>query len=243
MALFRYICIMKQSRIIEACIVAAAVVIFGLLFKAGLDNFTNRDRKVTVKGLSEIEVPADQVTWSITTVETGNDLQQVYANSSAKIGKISKFLTDNGIAFSDISVGTPIVTDNEADRWSADRIPFRFKIKTVLSVNSNEVDKVRGLISRQGELLQQGIAIINNEYSEPVSYSYVSFQEMKPRMMEEAIANAQATAKQFAQNSGSRLGKIISADQGQFSINSKDENNPQIKKLRVVTTITYQLKN
>ena len=234
---------MKQSRIIEACIVAAAVVIFGLLFKAGLDNFTNRDRKVTVKGLSEIEVPADQVTWSITTVETGNDLQQVYANSSAKIGKISKFLTDNGIAFSDISVGTPIVTDNEADRWSADRIPYRFKIKTVLSVNSSEVDKVRGLISRQGELLQQGIAIINNEYSEPVSYSYVSFQEMKPRMMEEAIANAQATAKQFAQNSGSRLGKILSADQGQFSINSKDENNPQIKKLRVVTTITYQLKN
>lgn len=234
---------MKQSRIIEACIVAAAVVIFGLLFKAGLDNFTNRDRKVTVKGLSEIEVPADQVTWSITTVETGNDLQQVYANSSAKIGKISKFLTDNGIASSDISVGTPLVTDNEADRWSADRIPYRFKIKTVLSVNSNEVDKVRGLISRQGELLQQGIAIINNEYSEPVSYSYVSFQEMKPRMMEEAIANAQATAKQFAQNSGSRLGKIISADQGQFSINSKDENNPQIKKLRVVTTITYQLKN
>lgn len=234
---------MKQSRIIEACIVAAAVVIFGLLFKAGLDNFTNRDRKVTVKGLSEIEVPADQVTWSITTVETGNDLQQVYANSSAKIDKISKFLTDNGIASSDISVGTPIVTDNEADRWSADRIPYRFKIKTVLSVNSSEVDKVRGLISRQGELLQQGIAIINNEYSEPVSYSYVSFQEMKPRMMEEAIANAQATAKQFAQNSGSRLGKILSADQGQFSINSKDENNPQIKKLRVVTTITYQLKN
>jgi len=234
---------MKQSRIIEACIVAAAVVIFGLLFKAGLDNFTNRDRRVTVKGLSEIEVPADQVTWSITTVETGNDLQQVYANSSAKIGKISKFLTDNGIASSDISVGTPIVTDNEADRWSADRIPYRFKIKTVLSVNSSEVDKVRGLISRQGELLQQGIAIINNEYSEPVSYSYVSFQEMKPRMMEEAIANAQATAKQFAQNSGSRLGKILSADQGQFSINSKDENNPQIKKLRVVTTITYQLKN
>lgn len=234
---------MKQSRIIEACIIAAAVVIFGLLFKAGLDNFTNRDRKVTVKGLSEIEVPADQVTWSITTVETGNDLQQVYANASAKIGKISKFLTNNGIAAGEISVGTPIVTDNEADRWSAERIPFRFKIKTVMSVNSKEVDKVRGLISRQGELLQQGIAIINNEYSEPVSYSYVSFQEMKPRMMEEAIANAQATAKQFAQNSGSRLGKILSADQGQFSITSKDENNPQIKKLRVVTTITYQLKN
>jgi hypothetical protein len=234
---------MKQNKIIEACIVAAAIVVFGLLLKAGLDNFTNKDRRVTVKGLSEIEVPADQVTWSITTAETGNDLQQVYANSSSVIRKITKFLTSNGIAAEDINVGTPIVTDNETDRWNADRIPFRFKIKTVLSVNSKEVDKVRGLISRQGELLSQGIAIINSEYSEPVSYSFVSFQEMKPRMMEEAIANAQMTAQQFAKNSGSKLGKIISADQGQFSINSKDENNPQIKKLRVVTTITYQLKH
>lgn len=234
---------MNQNKIIEACIVAAAIVVFGLLLKAGIDNFTNKDRRVTVKGLSEIEVPADQVTWSITTAETGNDLQQVYANSSSVIRKITKFLTSNGIAAEDINVGTPIVTDNETDRWNADRIPFRFKIKTVLSVNSKEVDKVRGLISRQGELLSQGIAIINSEYSEPVSYSFVSFQEMKPRMMEEAIANAQLTAQQFAKNSGSKLGKIISADQGQFSINSKDENNPQIKKLRVVTTITYQLKH
>ena len=234
---------MNQNKIIEACIVAAAIVVFGLLLKAGIDNFTNKDRRVTVKGLSEIEVPADQVTWSITTAETGNDLQQVYANSSSVIRKITKFLTSNGIAAEDINVGTPIVTDNETDRWNADRIPFRFKIKTVLSVNSKEVDKVRGLISRQGELLSQGIAIINSEYSEPVSYSFVSFQEMKPRMMEEAIANAQLTAQQFAKNSGSKLGKIISADQGQFSINSKDENNPQIKKLRVVTTITYQLRH
>ncbi|MCR5519887.1 MAG: SIMPL domain-containing protein [Bacteroidales bacterium] len=234
---------MKQSRILEACIVAAAIVVFGLLLKAAVDNFTNKDRRVTVKGLSEIEVPADQVTWSITTAETGNDLQQVYANSSAVIKKIRKFLTSNGIKNEEISVGTPVVTDNETDRWNADRIPFRFKIKTVLSVNSGNVDKVRELISRQGELLQQGIAIINDGYMNPVSYSFVSFQEMKPKMMEEAIANAQKTANQFASTSGSKLGKIIAADQGQFSINSKDENNPEIKKLRVVTTITYQLKN
>lgn len=234
---------MKQSRIIEAAIIGAAIVIFGLLFKVGLDNFTNRNRQVTVKGLSEIEVPADQVTWSITTAETGDDLQRVYASSSNKINKIITFLKDNGLKDEEIIVGTPLVNDNETDRWNADRIPFRFKIKTVLSVTSTDVEKVRGLISRQGELLEQGIAIINNEYDNPISYSFVSFQEMKPKMMEEAIANAQITAKQFAATSGSSLGKILSADQGQFSINSKDENTPQIKKLRVVTTITYQLKH
>ncbi len=235
---------MKQnSHILEAAVIALAVIVLGFTLKAGADNFTNRDRRVTVKGLSEIEVPADQVTWSITTVETGNDLKQVYANSFAKVSKIREFLTVNGIKAEDIITGTPTVTDNEADRWSADRIPFRYKIKTVLSVNSNDVEKVRELISRQGELLEQGIAIIGNDYTEPVSYSFVSFQDMKPKMMEEAIANAKITAEQFAKNSGSRLGKIVSADQGVFTINSKDENTPQIKKLRVVTTVTYQLKH
>ena len=39
------------------------------------------------------------------------------------------------------------------------------------------------------------------------------------------------------------LGVMLLVQRKSFSINSKDENNPQIKKLRVVTTITYQLKN
>ena len=66
---------------------------------------------------------------------------------------------------------------------------------------------------------------------------------MKLKMMSEAIENAQKTAQQFAENSHSKLNKIISADQGQFSIENRDDNTPYIKKVRVVTTITYALKD
>jgi len=62
-------------------------------------------------------------------------------------------------------------------------------------------------------------------------------------MMTEAIKNAEQTAQQFADNSSSRLNKIVSADQGQFSIDNRDENTPYIKKVRVVTTVTYSLKD
>ena len=61
--------------------------------------------------------------------------------------------------------------------------------------------------------------------------------------MEEAIANAEKTAQQFANNSHSTLNKIVSADQGQFSIDNRDLHTPWIKKVRVVTTITYSLKD
>lgn len=62
-------------------------------------------------------------------------------------------------------------------------------------------------------------------------------------MMQEAIANAETTAQQFAKNSHSKLDKIVSADQGQFSIEDRDSNTPYIKKVRVVTTVTYSLKD
>jgi hypothetical protein len=64
---------------------------------------------------------------------------------------------------------------------------------------------------------------------------------MKPEMMEEAIKNAQKTAEQFANASDAKLGAIQTAGQGQFEIDDRDQNTPYIKKLRVVTTITYGL--
>ena len=66
---------------------------------------------------------------------------------------------------------------------------------------------------------------------------------MKPKMMQEAIKNAELTAAQFAENSNSKLDKIMTADQGQFSIDDRDSNTPYIKKVRVVTTVTYSLKD
>ena len=50
-------------------------------------------------------------------------------------------------------------------------------------------------------------------------------------------------ARLFAKNSESKLNKIVSADQGQFSIDNRDSNTPYVKKVRVVTTITYSLKD
>ena len=71
----------------------------------------------------------------------------------------------------------------------------------------------------------------------------VAFREMKPKMMQEAIENAEKTAAQFAENSKSKIDKIMNADQGQFSIEDRDSNTPYIKKVRVVTTVTYSLKD
>lgn len=232
-----------KEKIISAAIIAVGIIVLGLCIKGGFDNFTNKDRKVTVKGLSEKEVKADKVTWPIVSKELGNDLPELYTRIGQKQRTIKNFLIANGIKESEISINAPKVIDLSAEQYSDNNHPYRYNVTLVITVTSNNVDQVRSIIARQGELLKQGVAIVAGDYENPITYEYVSFRKMKPKMMEEAIANAEKTAQQFATNSHSTLNKIVSADQGQFSIDNRDNNTPYIKKVRVVTTVTYSLKD
>lgn len=226
-----------MGRVKESIILAIGVMVMGWCVKAGIDNFTNKDRKVTVKGLAEREVPADKVTWSISTKETGNDLPTLYERINVQAGKIKAFLKQNGLEESEITVNPPSVSDLEAREWGDNQKPFRYIVNTTITVATTKVEAVNKATFKQAELLKQGVAL---DSSYP-NYEYASFQQMKPEMMSEAIKNAQKTAEQFAEASESKLGKIQTAGQGQFEIENRDENTPYIKKIRVVTTVTYSL--
>ena len=230
---------MKENRLFAAGLIAVSIICFGWLLKAGIDNFTNKDRHVTVKGLAEREVPADKVTWSISTKVTGNDLPQLYEGINQQTDKIKRFLTQGGLDATEITVRPPSISDLEAREWGENNKSFRYIISTTITVATSKVEQVNKAIFRQGELLKQGVAIDDSN----AQYEYVSFQQMKPEMMAEAIKNAQKTAEQFAEASNSRLGEIQTAGQGQFEIGDRDQNTPHIKKLRVVTTITYALRD
>lgn len=234
---------MDKNKILASTILSLGIIIMGLCLKAGMDNFTEKDRKVTVKGLSEQEVKADKVTWPIVSKELGDNLPELYDRIANKQNTIKSFLQKNGIKASEISIGAPKVIDLSADQYNSTNHAYRYNVTLVITVTSRHVDLVRSIIARQGELLKQGIAIVAADYDQQTNYEYVSFKKMKPKMMAEAIENAEQTAKQFAKNSKSKLDKIVSADQGQFSIDDRDANTPYIKRVRVVTTVTYSLKD
>ena len=234
---------MKQKEIISATLVALSIVALGWFIKAGIDDFVSKDRRVNVKGLAEQEVDADKVTWPIVSKEVGNDLPSLYDRIGNTQSKIKNFLIRNGIKETELSVNAPQVLDLQAREYGDRNLSYRYIVTSVITVTSKNVKQVRQIISRQGDLLKEGVAIVDGGYENPVKYEFVSFKEMKPKMMQEAIKNAEKTAQQFAENSHSKLNKIVGADQGQFSIDDRDSNTPWVKKVRVVTTITYSLKD
>ncbi|MGN0228292.1 MAG: SIMPL domain-containing protein [Muribaculaceae bacterium] len=233
---------MKKGYITEAIILAIGIIVLGFNIKGGIDNFVDKDRIVTVKGLAEREVPASRVTWPIVIKDMGNDLPSLYTQINTKNEAIIRFLTAGGIAKNEIVVNPPSVYDKNAEMYEQNNIKSRYNITSVITITTDKVDAVRNLISRQGELLKDGIAILN-DYSHQVKYEYLALNEIKPEMVEEANRNAKTTAEQFAKSCDSNLGKIVTASQGQFSIDDRDETSPHIKHIRVVTTITYRLKD
>ena len=230
-------------KLLQAAILAVSIAFLGLCIKWGIDDFANKDRNVTVKGLAEKEVEADKVTWPIPTKELGNDLPELYQRINTTTAKVKAFLKQHGIKDEEINVNAPVVIDLNADQYSNNNRGFRYNITSTITVTSQNVKLVRSIMAKQGELLKQGVAVLDGGYENRITYEYVGFKKMKPQMMQEAIKNAEATAQEFATNSNSKLNKITKADQGQFSIDDRDANTPYIKKVRVVTTITYSLKD
>lgn len=233
-----------SSLIISSALVAAAIVILGFALKGGIDRFTDRDRVVTVRGLCEKEVNANKVTWPIVTKEMGNDLGSIYTKIQNSNQTIITFLKSNGLTDNEISVNPPSVYDRIADRYSNEQaIQYRYQVTNVVVVTSDKVDQVRALIQKQTELLRQGIAVVAGDYNYQTTYEFTGLNAIKPEMIAEATANARNAADKFAADSHSNLGKIKTASQGQFSIEDRDQYTPNIKTVRVVTYITYYLKD
>ena len=233
---------MKNFRI-ESAIIALGFFLMGLCVYWGLDNMAQRGRVVAVRGLAEKEVKADHVIWPLAYRITGNNLSALYDEIGKNNQKIINFLVKNGINKQEITTTAPSIIDKETNAYNSDYKGDRYNVSSILTVSTQQVDKVIELIPRIGELLKSGIAITTNDYETNIQYEFTSLNEIKPEMIEEATRNAREAAEKFATDSDSKLGKIQSASQGLFSITDRDRFTPYIKNVRVVTSVKYFLES
>lgn len=227
----------------EACVLAFAILGLGAFLYFAMIGVKDRERVVLVRGLAEKEVAADYVIWPIVFKEMGNDLAELYATAQSKSSLLEKFLLENGVKKEEISYSSPDIVDAEGEMYDNRQHSLRYTATIVLTVASNNVSLVRQIMGKQSELLKQGIAFSENDYRYRKVFSFNALNDIKPAMIEDATKNARAAAEKFAKDSESKLGKIKTASQGQFSIEDRDENTPFIKKVRVVTNLQYYLED
>ena len=235
---------MEKGRIFGGLAVMVGLIVLGAMIPRAVEKYRSYDRTVNVKGLCEREVKADKVIWPVVYKVMADDVRSIYAQTDAGNAQIMAFLESGGIAADEITVAVPQISDKLANEYGDNNRAFRYIAKNVITVCTSDVDKVLALMSRQSELLKKGVVTGgSSQWENPVEFRYEGLNGIKPEMIEEATRNAREAAQKFAKDSDSRLGKIKAANQGTFTIENRDSNTPYIKKVRVVTSVTYYLKN
>lgn len=234
---------MDKGKFYSGICIMLGLMVLGLMMPMAVKVLHNSNRSVYVKGLCEREVKADQVIWPITYKVMSNDNQTLYKEIARQREEVMAFLLRNGISAEEVSVANPSISDKFANEYGDNNRAYRYIATSVVTVCSSQVDLVRALMAKQSELLTKNVLIVDNNWENPVEFTYEGLNDIKPEMIEEATRNAREAAEKFAKDSGSRLGKIREASQGTFSISDRDRNTPYIKKVRVVTSVSYSLKN
>lgn len=229
----------KEKSLYVAAVLAVGVAMSGYFVYRGISKYAEKDRCVTVKGLSEREVLANRVTWPMSIALEGNDLQLLLKELIAEKDTVMKFLSENGMENEELSVSVPDIADrSEYDDYKKGRLK-RYRVSLDVTINSKKVQEVTQLMNLLPDLYAKGVCVSSEDYR--IQYDYVDLSNLKPTMVEEATKDARKVAEKFALDAECSLGSIINATQGTFSIED-NYHRPQYKQIRVVTTVSYYLK-
>jgi len=230
-----------KSSLILGVFIFLGLAILGYTLGSSAIRFKEFERTVSVKGLAEKEVPADIAVWPIHFTAANNDLAALYAKLEGDTKQIVEFLKANGFDKTEITVSAPAITDKLANEYgNTGNVQLRYTARQVVTVYSPKIDLVRSGANKLSELGKKGIAFGGEQYQQK-EFLFTRLNDVKPAMIGEATRKAREVAEKFANDSNSKLGKIKSANQGQFTVSDRDSNTPYIKNVRVVATVEYYL--
>lgn len=235
-----------SSRVSFFAVVAAALLALALAFmavsiKTGLLQFRDADRVVSVKGLAERTLEADLALWPINFTVLGDGLDTLQSDIETQQDLIRSFLLLKGFAENELQLSMPKITDQHANLYGSNMPPQRYRAEVTVLVRTGNIEQVRSGMQSVGELVKSGVALTQSYEHQP-RFIFTQLNAIKPEMIAEATREARAAADQFARDAGAEVGSIRRASQGYFSIEDVDQYTPELKKVRVVTSVDYSLR-
>lgn len=222
---------------------ALGLVLAGCVLALALYRVRASERFVTVKGLAEREVQADVALWPLVFTVTADDLESLQREVEQDTAAVAAFLVEQGFNAEEWSQAAPRVTDFATQGFGpGSGPPERYQAESVIALRTSQTERLRQAMARSGELVKRGVALVRS-YEHTTQYVYTQLESIKPEMIADATRDARRAAEQFAEDSGSRVGAIRRAQQGYFSVEDRDAFSPEIKRIRVVTTVDYFLED
>lgn len=206
--------IIGLSAIITAAIIAGA---YTYKFRTA--------QTITVTGLAEKSFTSDLIVWRGSYQRKSMNLKEAYKMIKADEANVKQYLKSNRIedgeiVFSSIDMQKVFSEQRDETGKRINSVFTGYQLNQSVTVESKNIDRVE-IVSREvTKLIESGIEIASME----PSYFYTKLSELKIDLLAKASADARKRAETIAENSGSKLGKILKGDMGVFQITAPNSN-------------------
>src|SRR5690606_2486205 len=199
--------------------IIAAAIILGNAFL----NRHESNHKVSVTGLGEMDFTSDLIVWEGVFNKDNTDLRQAYMDLDKDKKIITEYLNSKGIPEDELVFSAVQTIEKTKPNYTNEgnylgETFLGYKLTQTIKLESKEVDKIEQISRQITELLNQGVQF----YSQPPRYYYTKLADLKINMISKATEDARLRAEQIAENSGAKLGKLVTADLGVFQITGQN---------------------
>lgn len=208
---------------LTAIIFALSIIIAAAILGNAIINRNKKSGTVDVTGLGQQNFTSDLVVWEGEFSRESFDIKTAYSDLEKDRKAVTDYLITKGIAKEEIifkAVNTnPLYDQNYSSSGNYMGQTFKgYQLNQSLQIESRDVNKVEQISREITELLLQGVKF----YSQPPRYYYTELESLKIEMISKATEDARIRAERIAENSGSKLGRLISANMGIFQITGQN---------------------
>ena len=206
-------------------IFALAIIIAAAILGNAVINRNKKSGTIDVTGLGQKNFTSDLVVWEGNFSRENRDIKEAYAQLEKDRKAVTDYLQKMGVPRESIvfqAVNTmPLYEQHYSSNGNYTGQTFLgYQLNQTLQIESKEVDKVEKISREITELLLQGVKF----YSQPPRYYYTDLESLKIEMISKATEDARVRAEKIAENSGAKLGNLISANMGIFQITGQNSN-------------------
>lgn len=238
----------------SSIIYSFAIIVTALILGNAVVNRNDVDGVIAVTGLGEKNFSSDLIVWEGSFTRTDYDMKLASTMLSKDKAMINDYLTKNGISTEEIVFSAIDMTRLSQQRYTPEGKFLGnefsgFSMTQSLQISSKDIDKVENISRNITELLLEGIQFNSNS----PRYYYSKLSDLKIELVSAATKDARERAEKIAEEAGSKIRDLQSAQMGIIQITGLNSNedyswggtyntSSKEKTASITMKLTYQIK-
>jgi hypothetical protein len=213
--------IRMKEKIGTLFIAVAMIIVAVILGNAWTKSHPSSSNLITVTGLAEKNFSSDLISWRCSFSRKSQSIKDAYKILEGDAEMIKSYIRKKGVADNEF-VFSAIEINKEYRSVVNDKVRTEvfdgYRLVQNVNIQSKDVEKIENVSRSITELIDKDIEL----NSMPPQYFYTRLAELKIEMLAKATSDARVRAEQIAQNAGSKLNGLKSANMGVFQITAQN---------------------